>query len=171
MDVAPQRLTISPTEGEQVQIGPGLGVKFKIEGHETGGAFSIVEHPVAPRTLVIPHVHEREDEFSYVLEGEIGARIGDEELIVGPGTYVLKPRGIPHTFWNPTDRPARLLEIISPAGFEMFFRELASLMAAPDEPDMAEFAAVDDRYGVGRQMGQMDWIPDLMERYGLNSPM
>src|SRR5215207_9227049 len=65
MDVAPKRLTISPTEGEQVQIGPGLGVVFKIEGHETGGAFSVVEHPIEPRTLVIPHVHEREDEFSY----------------------------------------------------------------------------------------------------------
>jgi hypothetical protein len=63
MDVAPKRLTISPTEGEQVQIGPGLGVVFKIEGHETGGAFSLVEHPIEPRALVIPHVHEREDEF------------------------------------------------------------------------------------------------------------
>ena len=77
--MAQTRMTIGPTEGEHVQIGPGLGVVFKIEGHETGGAFSIVEHPIKPRALVIPHVHEREDEFSYVLEGEIGARIGDQE--------------------------------------------------------------------------------------------
>jgi quercetin dioxygenase-like cupin family protein len=171
IEVAPKRLTISPTEGEQVQIGPGLGVVFKIEGHETGGAFSVVEHPIEPRTLVIPHVHEREDEFSYVLEGEIGARIGEQELTAGPGAYVLKPRGIPHTFWNPTDRPARVLEIISPAGFEMFFREWAAMLAAPGEPDIAAMDALDDRYRVGGQLGQMDWIPDLMQRYGLNSPL
>jgi quercetin dioxygenase-like cupin family protein len=171
MDVAPKRLTISPTEGEQLQIGPGLGVVFKIEGYETGGAFSVVEHPIEPRTLVIPHVHEREDEFSYVLEGEIGARIGEQELTAGPGAYVLKPRGIPHAFWNPTDRPARVLEIISPAGFEMAFREWASMLAAPGEPDITAMTALDDRYGVGGQLGQMDWIPDLMQRYGLNSPL
>jgi len=171
MDVAPKRLTISPTEGEQLQLGPGLGVVFKIEGQETGGAFSVVEHPIEPRALVIPHVHEREDEFSYVLEGEIGARIGEQELTVGPGAYVLKPRGIPHTFWNPTDRPARVLEIISPAGFEMLFREWGAMLAAPGEPDIAAMDALDERYGVGGQLGQMDWIPDLMQRYGLNSPL
>ena len=119
----------------------GLGVVFEIEGHETGGAFSVVEHPVEPRTLVVPHVHEREDEYSDVLEGEIGARIGEQELTVGPGAYVLKPRGIPHTFWNPTDRPARLLEIISPAGFEMFFREWAALLTNPGEPDLTAMDA------------------------------
>jgi hypothetical protein len=84
---------------------------------------------------------------------------------------VLNPRGIPHTFWNPTDRPARILEIISPAGFEMFFREYASLLEGPGEPDIDAMNAVDDRYGVAGQLGQMDWIPDLMQRYGLNSPL
>ena len=170
-DVTPTRLTIDPTQGEQVLIGPGLEVVFRIEGSETGGAFAVVEHPVAPRTLVVPHVHEREDEFSYVLEGEIGARIGDEELVAAAGTYVLKPRGIPHTFWNATDRPARILEIISPAGFEMFFREWAAMLAAPGEPDPAAMEELDDRYGVGGQLGQLDWIPDLMQRHGLNAPM
>lgn len=169
--MALKRLTISPAEGEQVQLGPGLGVVFKIEGHETGGAFSIVEHPIRPRTLVIPHVHEREDEFSYVLEGEIGARVGDQEVTAGAGSYVLKPRGIPHTFWNPTDRPARLLEIIAPAGFEMLFREWGSVLAAPGEPDLDAMNELDERYGVGGQLGQMDWIPDLMQRYGLDSPL
>lgn len=169
--MASKRWKISPDEGEQVELFPGLGVVFKIEGHETGGAFSIVEHPIQPRTLVIPHVHEREDEFSYVLEEKLGARIGDEELTVGPGSYVLKPRGIPHTFWNATDNPARLLEIISPAGFEMFFRGLAPLVAAPGEPDMAAMDALDERFGVAGQLGQLDWIPDLVQRYGLNSPL
>ena len=80
MEVTSKRLTISPTDGEHVQVGPGIEVVFKIEGHETGGAFSLVEVPIGPRTLVPPHVHQREDEFSYVLEGEIGARIGEQEV-------------------------------------------------------------------------------------------
>jgi quercetin dioxygenase-like cupin family protein len=168
MEVTSKRLTISPTDGDHVRVGPGLEVVFKIEGHETGGAFSLVEVPVGPRTLVPPHVHQREDEFSYVLEGEIGARIGEQEVTAGPGAYVLKPRGIPHTYWNPTDRPARIIEIVSPAGFEMFFREVGSMLAAAGPPDPAAFTAMTDRYGASQQM---DWIPDLMQRYGLNSPL
>src|SRR5437879_12941092 len=120
------RLKIPSSEGKLVSMG-GVGVKFKITGEETGHAFSIVEHPVQPRTLVPPHLHHDTDEYSYVVEGQFGARIGDEILLAGPGDYILKSRGIPHTFWNPTDRVARLVEIISPAGFEKFFAEAGEL--------------------------------------------
>ena len=58
-----------------------------------------------------------------MLEGQIGARVGDQELTAGPGCYVLKPRRVPHTFWNPGPGPARVLEIISPAGFERYFEQ------------------------------------------------
>src|SRR2546422_4520853 len=109
------RLAIPAKEGKLVSIG-GVGVKFKISGDETNRAFSIVEHHVQPRTLVPPHLHRDTDEYSYVVEGQFGARIGDEILLAGSGEYILKPRGIPHTFWNPTDEVARFVEIISPAG-------------------------------------------------------
>src|SRR5438309_440302 len=117
------RLKIPSSEGKLVSMG-GVGVKFKITGEETGHAFSIVEHPVQPRTLVPPHLHHDTDEYSYVVEGQFGARVGDEIFLADPGDYVLKPRGIPHSFWNPTDKPARLIEIISPAGFEKFFTQV-----------------------------------------------
>jgi quercetin dioxygenase-like cupin family protein len=159
---------IGQIEGDRVEISPGFGVVFRIAGQQTGGAFSVVEHPIEPRALVWPHVHEREDEYSYVLEGEIGVRIGEQELTAGPGAYVLKPRAIPHTFWNPTDQPARLLEIISPAGLEDYFRELGRLLAGPSGPDFAAIAALSERYAL---VGREDWIPDLVQRYGLNSPM
>src|SRR5438309_11664596 len=120
------RFRIPSSEGKLVSMG-GVGVKFKITGEETGHAFSIVEHPLQPRTLVPPHVHHDTDEYFYVVEGQFGARIGDEILLADPGDYVLKPRGIPHTFWNPTDRVARLVEIISPAGFGKFFAEAGEL--------------------------------------------
>src|SRR5438046_9730670 len=96
----------------------GIGVRSKTSCDETNRAFSIVEHPVQPRTLVPPHLHHDTDEYSYVVEGQFGARIGDEILLAGPSEYILKPRGIRHTFWNPTDKGARLVEIISAWGLD-----------------------------------------------------
>jgi mannose-6-phosphate isomerase-like protein (cupin superfamily) len=106
MDVP--RFVVKPGEGRSVSLG-GMGVVFKVSGVDTGGAFAIVEHPIEPGRLVLPHVHLREDEYSYVLEGTIGARVGDHEVTAGRGSYLFKPRGLMHTFWNagPRPRPAR----------------------------------------------------------------
>jgi mannose-6-phosphate isomerase-like protein (cupin superfamily) len=99
-----------------------------IDGDRTDGGFSLVEHPMSARALAAPlHRHLREDEYSYVLEGQVGALLGDEVLVAGPGDLVFKPRNQWHTFWNAGDEPARILEIISPAGFERFFEELVDL--------------------------------------------
>src|SRR5256886_10937056 len=127
------RLAIPAKEGKLVSMG-GFGVKFKISGDETNRAFSIVEHLVQPRTLVPPHLHHDTDEYSYVVEGQFGARIGDEILLAGPGDYILKPRGIPHTFWNPTHKMARLGGIISPTAFEKFFAQAGEL-CTPGRPE------------------------------------
>ena len=79
-------LIVKPSEGRSVSLG-GMAVVFKVSGANTGGAFAVVEHPIEPGRLVLPHVHRREDEYSYVLEGTIGARVGDHEIVAGPGTY------------------------------------------------------------------------------------
>jgi quercetin dioxygenase-like cupin family protein len=160
-------ITTSPVlradEGEVVHLFD-LGVRFLIESATTGGAFSLVEHPLPPRALGAPiHTHELEDEYSYILEGKIGVLIGEEVVVAEPGELVFKPRGIPHTFWNAGDEPARLLETISPAGFEQYFRDLAPLLAAA-QPDMAAVAAVAARY---RLDVQWDSIPMLAQRFGL----
>jgi quercetin dioxygenase-like cupin family protein len=108
------RIVLSPDEAERVHLG-GLGVRFMIEGAQSGGTFALVEHPIEPRVLAAPmHTHEREDEYTYVLEGEIGVQVGDEVRVARPGDLVFKPRGVPHAFWNAGDTPARALEIISP---------------------------------------------------------
>ena len=161
-----QRAALGPGEGKLVRLG-GLGVHFKIWGEQTGGALSVVEHPIEPGRLVPPHVHADEDEYSYILQGEVGARIGDEELLAGPGSYVFKPRGIPHTFWNAGPQPARLIELISPAGFERFFDELAEIYAAagtgpPDQERIGELAA---RYHLSFVMPE--WVPELKAKYQL----
>jgi mannose-6-phosphate isomerase-like protein (cupin superfamily) len=159
------QLIVEPGEGPSVWLG-GLGVDFKVPAGMTGGAFSLVEHPLEPGRLIPPHVHHNEDELSYVLSGRIGVRIGDRDLIAEAGAYVFKPRNVPHTFWNPGPEPARLLEIIWPAGFEQFFAELGALAEScpPDEfpQRRAELARAYDHHFV-----HPEWVPELQERYGL----
>jgi len=157
------RFRIPSSEGKLVSMG-GVGVKFKITGEETGHAFSIVEHPLQPRTLVPPHVHHDTDEYSYVVEGQFGARVGDEIFLADPGDYVLKPRGVPHTFWNPTDKPARLIEIISPAGFEKFFAEAGELFGK-GKPDLEKIQALGTKYHAS--LGWDEWVPELTRKYKL----
>jgi len=141
-----------------------LGVRFLLDSEATGGGFALVEHTLPPRGLGAPvHRHANEDEYSYVIEGRLGAQLGDEVVEAGPGELVRKPRGQKHTFWNAGDEPLRFLEIISPSGFEGYFRELAPLLAAGDEAGVQEVAA---RYEL-----EIDFstIPVLVERYGLTA--
>jgi quercetin dioxygenase-like cupin family protein len=143
-------------------------VTFKLWGQDTGGALSIVEHPFPVGALVPPHMHTREDEYSIVTEGEIGFRTGDREVVLGPGGYITKPRGELHTMWNAGQSPARMIEVISPAGFEHCFREMAD-MVADGPPQVPDVMALADRYGL--QLGQPDWLPDLIARYNLTPPL
>jgi quercetin dioxygenase-like cupin family protein len=154
-------IVVRPDQGQSVSLG-GMGVVFRLAGQDTGEAFAVVEHPLEPRRLTWPHVHAREDEYSFVLEGVIGARVGDQVIeAVGAGSYLCKPRGLPHAFWNPGPKPARLLEIISPPGFEAYFAELA----AAGDPERREELA--QKYGVTYFS---DWTPDLTKRYNLKLP-
>jgi len=154
---------LGPGDGEVVHLS-ALGVRFMIGGEETGGRFSLVEHPLPPRALGAPvHTHRNEDEYSYVLEGRVGVQLGERVLEAGPGELVFKPRGVPHAVWNAGDEPARVLEVISPAGFENYFRELAPLLSAPRR-DEAAIKQVVDRYELEIDF---DTIPVLAERHGL----
>ena len=165
--VAARLKVVPPGEGRAGGLAPGVGVVFKIDGEDTGGALSIVEHPFAVGALVPPHVHTLEDEYSMVLEGEIGFRSNEREVVLGPGGYIVKPRGEVHAMWNASSTPARMVEIISPAGFERFFRDLVDLtaMGAPDPTTIAEIAG---RYEL--LLAEPDWLPDLIARYGLTPP-
>jgi quercetin dioxygenase-like cupin family protein len=161
---SPARLTIvGPGEGRAGQLGPGLGVVLKIWGEETGGSLSIVEHPFAVGVLVPPHVHSREDEISIVLEGEIGFRSGDHEAVLGAGGYIVKPRGELHAMWNAGTTPARMIEIITPAGFERFFRDVVDALES-DVPNV-DGAALSAEYGL--TFAEPDWLSDVIARYGL----
>jgi mannose-6-phosphate isomerase-like protein (cupin superfamily) len=154
---------VGPDDGREGFLG-SIGVRFMIDGAEASERFSLVEHPLSPRALAAPvHRHTREDEYSYVLQGRMGALLGDEVVEAGPGDLVFKPRDQWHTFWNAGDEPCRILEIISPAGFERFFQELSDLggvlAAGPDA-----VAELNERYGLEMQP---DTVPGLLQRFGL----
>jgi mannose-6-phosphate isomerase-like protein (cupin superfamily) len=139
-----------------------LGVHFLVESQATAGRFALVEHTLPPRALGAPlHRHANEDEYSFVLEGRLGAQLDDEVVEAGPGELVGKPRGQEHTFWNAGDEPLRFLELISPGGFERYFRDIAPLLEARDHAAVQEVAV---RYEL-----EIDFstIPALAERHGL----
>ncbi|MFD5103120.1 cupin domain-containing protein [Streptomyces albidochromogenes] len=119
---------LGPEEGELYQPAGACGDRFLIDSGERDGRFALVEHRLPPHVLAAPvHKHTREDEYSFILDGSVGARFGDEEVVAGPGDLVFKPRDEWHTFWNAGDTPARLLEIISPGGLEELFRRIDRL--------------------------------------------
>ena len=146
---------VGPDDGERVDL-PTLGIRFMIWSAETGGDFSLVEHPIPPRGLCAPlHRHTHEDEYSFVLEGRMGAQLGDDVVYAEAGDLVHKPRDQWHTFWNAGDEPCRILEIIAPGGFEEFFAELGRGTPPPE---------AGARYGLEFDF---DSIPRLCAEHGL----
>jgi mannose-6-phosphate isomerase-like protein (cupin superfamily) len=156
---------LGPKDGKAGRLG-SIGVRFLIDGDVTGGGFSLVEHPMPPRALGAPlHRHSREDEYSFVLEGRVGALLGEEVVYGEPGDLIFKPRGQWHTFWNAGTDPALILEVISPAGFERYFEELVDLLQQAGPPDPDALASLAARYGLELDL---ESIPRLTEEYGLH---
>ncbi len=147
MPTLPQH-TVRAEEGERADF-PQLGNRYVLRGSSSDGRFALIEQTIPPRALAAPmHTHAHEDEYSFVLTGRLGAQIGDHVVEAGPGELVLKPRGIPHAYWNPGDEETQLLEIISPASFEQYFIDLAPELIGPGEPDLQALAEIRARYGL-----------------------
>ncbi|HEU5001632.1 MAG TPA: cupin domain-containing protein [Actinomycetota bacterium] len=145
-EVAPT--VVGPGEGLALLAG-GSGTVFKLFSAEAGGRLSLVEHPVDPGVLIPPHVHSREDQISLILEGTVDMLVGEKTFRCPAGSYVTKPRGLPHAFWNPTAQPARLLEISLPGGVEHYMRSMFEhLLATAGSPDPKVLHALADAYGI-----------------------
>lgn len=156
------QILFSPDAAASVQMG-GLGIVFRLPGDLSNNSFAVVEHPLKPHTLAAPmHSHIHEDEYSYILEGEVTFRIGDQQLTAHPGDWIYKPRNIPHTFWNAASTPARVLEIISPAGFESYFREMSAAAASGDREKMAR---IREKYDLASDLSS---IPALCNEYHIS---
>jgi quercetin dioxygenase-like cupin family protein len=161
---SPARLAVVQPDSREVTLVPGFTATVKLAASETGG-ISIVEHTFDPGVLVPPHRHTREDEISCVIFGEIGFRSNDREVSLGAGGYIVKPRGELHSMWNAGTEPARMIEIVTPAGFERYFIELAEATAAAGgRPDPSITAPIAERFGLTFDFTQ---VPDLVARHGL----
>ena len=153
---------VLPEETEDFDFG-GLGVEWKVNGADTASRYAVIHHPIAPHALAAPlHFHHNEDELSFVLRGRLGALLGDQVVTADAGTWVFKPREQWHTFWNPDDEPCEIIEIISPAGFEDYFREVAASWG-----DLNKFAEINRKYSLEMDF---DSVPGLCERFGLTFP-
>ena len=152
---------VAPGQGKTVLL---FGVRFgyKIVSADCGASLAALEVEIPARTLVKPHNHSREDEFSLVVSGTVGARVGDRVLEAGPGAYLVKPRGTPHAMWNAASVPAKVIEILSPGGLEGYFEKLAPILAEHGTPP--EYYQLAEDYGITIQD---DWIEDLERRYGV----
>jgi quercetin dioxygenase-like cupin family protein len=146
---------IAPEEGKTIMLF-GIRFSYKVETADCGGTLAVLEVEIPPHTLVKPHNHTREDEFSLVLEGTVGVRVGDRELSAGPGSYLVKPRHTPHAMWNATEAPARVVEILAPAGLEAYFEQLAPILS--EHRTAPEYYQLAENYGITILD---DWIEEL----------
>jgi quercetin dioxygenase-like cupin family protein len=146
----------------------GNEVTFKIRGDQTSGAFSVAEFKAHPGTFIPPHFHEKTDEVSYVLEGELGVMVAEEEFTARTGTFVVRPKGVPHALWNSTDRAARFLDMYTPAGFEAWFDELARLLSAPTPPSLDQLNEAGRRYDT---ILLPELMQPLMARHNFKMPL
>jgi mannose-6-phosphate isomerase-like protein (cupin superfamily) len=155
-------LVTKPDQGRRILNG---FVVYLLAGVESGGGFALIEHNLVPGQLAAPiHTHQNEDEYSYVLGGEMTALLGEQVLTATAGSFIRKPRHIPHTFWNQGTQPAKILEIISPAGFEKYFDELAEIRSVPGPPNPEKLAALRGKYGLEMDLAS---VPRLGQKYGV----
>src|SRR5678815_2316134 len=115
--------TRNPTQGRTIAV-VGDVYRFLATGEDTNGKYAMWEAIVLPGGGPPPHVHSREEEGFYVLEGEVTFQIGGERVVAGAGTFANMPVGTPHSFKNESGRPARMLISIAPAGLEQMFFEV-----------------------------------------------
>ena len=145
--------SIAAGEGERIWI-VGDTMTLKATGESTGGSLVLLENLTAPGGGPPPHIHTREDEFFYILDGTFEVRIGDELHALGPGGYAYVPRGTVHNFRHTADTPSRLLVGFTPAGMEGFFRDSGRSATddgpAPpvDEDEIARTMAAAPKYGL-----------------------
>ncbi|MEO6131127.1 MAG: cupin domain-containing protein [Saprospiraceae bacterium] len=142
-----------------------LGTTYKVLSESVGGSAAIVEHTLDAKCLGAPmHKHTRENEISFVLEGELSVMQNGEVQIARPGQYIVKPMGIFHTFWNTGDKTVRFIEIITPGNFEYYFAELAPYLIKGQPPQMDKVRETAQKYGL---VIDINATAAIIEKYGL----
>ena len=145
-----------------------LGLTHKVSAELLNGAAAILEGVLEPKILIPPHTHTREDECTYVLSGDLMFDVGGDIMQAPTGSYVVKPRGIYHAFWNPGPAPARVIEFHVPGTFDTFYDEIGEVLvsaSATDEERQAAQVAIMEKYG---ETFHWERIPDYVHKYGVH---
>jgi quercetin dioxygenase-like cupin family protein len=155
---------VRPDEAHRTQLYDVI-FNYGVGAAETDGRLSMLEVTIPPKTLIKPHLHTREDEFSLVLAGSIGVRAGDATTEDVPtGSWLIKPRSVPHAMWNVADTPARVLEVVMPGGLERYFEEIAPVLKEHGPDWTTRYNALADAYGLTILD---DWTDELRAKYGI----
>ena len=142
-----------------------LGTTYKVLSESVNGSVAIVEHTLEPKSLGAPmHKHTHEDEISCILEGELSVMQEGKVQTAKPGQYIVKPRGIFHTFWNAGNERARFIEVITPGNFESYFAEIAPFLIAGQPPQLNKLAEIAKKYGLIIDPGA---AAEIISKYGL----
>jgi quercetin dioxygenase-like cupin family protein len=153
MEVNPQRaLHVNDGEGKMLWVVDEL-MTFKASGEDTGGAYALTDSVVPAGGGPPPHIHHREDEAFWMLEGELEVMVGESTFRAGVGSFVHLPKDIPHAYENVGTGPARFLTLMVPAGVEKFFEEVGKpgddVSSPPpfEEEDIEKLLAIAPKYG------------------------
>jgi quercetin dioxygenase-like cupin family protein len=165
VSVEKNKIFIGPDDGV---ILPILDIVPKVTAERFGGALTVIEWGLPPGAMTPPHTHTREDECSFVLEGELTCDVGGEIGTALAGSYVLKPRGVPHALCNVGTGPVRVLEILTPGGLESYFDEYEEIVSGALDEDQRRRARAElgQRYGI---TWHDERIPEFEARFGIGS--
>lgn len=165
MSVEKSKVLIGPDDGARL---PALHMVHKVMAEDSGGSLTVEEWGLPPGQMIPPHTHTREDECNFVLEGELTCDVGGEVVVAPVGSYVLKPRNVPHALYNAGTETVRVLEILTPGGFEGYFDEYEEIASSEmDEEERRKARAeLGERYGV---IWHDERIPELKARFGIGS--
>jgi mannose-6-phosphate isomerase-like protein (cupin superfamily) len=130
METILKNIAIPSGEGRSIEVLPGETVTFKATSVDTDGAYTLIEVIDQPQSGPPLHLHRREDESFYILEGTFAFEIGDSVLTATAGWFMTAPKGVPHSYKNIGTTPAKMLTLFVPAGIENFFEDLSKLTAA-----------------------------------------
>jgi quercetin dioxygenase-like cupin family protein len=165
MSTEKYNIFIAPEDGTHL---PVLDMVHKVTAEHSGGSLTVEEWGLPPGQMIPPHTHSREDECNFVLEGELTCDVGGQIVVAPAGSYVVKPRGVPHALCNTGTEPVRVLEILTPGGFEGYFDEYEEIASREmDEGERRKARAeLGERYGL---TWHDERIPEARARFGLGS--
>jgi mannose-6-phosphate isomerase-like protein (cupin superfamily) len=158
----PKPIYIASGEGKKGQVGD-MAITFKLNKQQTGGHMGLWETTIQPGELgAPPHLHTTYDEICRVVEGSIFIMTGEEVREVKAGDWHLRPKGIVHTFWNSSDKPAKTIDICVPGGHEDYLQELAALFENNNRPKPEDFKMLAEKHDI---QYRFDLLAGIMKKY------